>query len=738
MSNSLTVRSYQNLAIMVEGFGTAEGNYRYCLNDAPSFDSDNLYQVCLDSFPDELGTEVDFRTGKVSQTSMNFRLRRTDRTLNDFARARQPVALGNGEYVSATSTTILTDVTDGSLENTIIYWERESILVGIHDGSGQYSSCQRAHLQTTAISHAQGLKSNRVIYGEMPVNSLKGRKVTLIRVPSSATSYNDEEVLFIGVLDQKKTNGINFELVCRDALSLLTDFKLMEKPATFTGGSFFISTQKPDAGYGDERASTNQIIVVDQKTGKIARANYIYYYGQNRTNYRLLGDSFQPVLDFPIAELSRDTNYSEVLTTHLSQPSNSASPDTFTLPLSQEPATLILQLLTSTANDGQPGGNGEYDTGINNIATSIPNDLIDVEGILAWGRRQGIYKVDNLFLGLEKEKDSVFDVIERILQPFGSVLLLGRQAKLTIASLADSKSFGSDNQILEEDVLSIGPYQDYQVEDTLDRVVVEYGRIPGVVGGSSKDDTIDVLKGRYLPPGQRSQIEIDATAYSSRYVSRGVATNLLFRYRFPPPIVILETQPYLDLYPGDVCTVSHTQLLGNKTVGWENETCLVIGRKEVYEFPDGGFGQGEHYLSLTLAWVGAIYDNNFNSFIAPSARVTSYNAGTRVVTINTNRYVNDTNEYFEKDSEAFYVLDKIQICDQYGTVKEAVATVSVVGTNTLTLLLTPTNAPIEGDIIRMASYDQAQTIQKERWCFIADENDQVNGSVNNAYNYVIG
>lgn len=734
MTNSLTVRSYQNLAIMIEGFGTADGNYRYCLNDPPSFDSDNLYQVCLDSWPDEIGTEVDFRTGKVSQTSMNFRLRRTDRTLADFARAKQPVPLGNGEFVSATSTTIETDITDGSLENTVVYWEREAILFGNHGGAGEYSGCQRGILQTTPITHAQGEKSNRVIFAEMPINSIKGRKVTLIRVSTFATSYDDEEVLFVGVLDQKKSNGIGFELVCRDGLSLLTDFKLMEKPATFTGSRF--SNTKPDAGYGDGELSedTLSMIVVDQKSGYIANVKYNYTGDPPYRLYKLRMNSFQPVLNFPLAEASENNVYNEVLTTHISQPSNSATPDTFTLPLSQEPAILILQLLTSTANDGQPGGNGEYDTGINNISTSIPIDLIDVEGILAWGRRQGIYKVDNLFLGLNKEKESVFDIIEKILQPFGSVLLLGKQSKLTIASLADAKPFGTDNNINEEDILSIGNYQDYQIEDTLDRVVVKYGLVPGV--GESQDDTIDALKGRYLPPGARSQIEIDATAYSSRYVSRGVATNLLFRYRFPPPIVILETNPYLNIYPGDVCTVSHSQLLGNKSIGWENETCLVIGRKEVYDNND--YGQGEHYLELTLAWVGAIYDNNFNSFIAPSARVSSYNAGTRVITINENRYVNDTNEYFEKDSEAFYVLDKIQICDQYGTVQESVATISVVGTNQLTLLLTPSYTPIAGDIVRMASYDQAQTIQKERWCFIADANDQVDGSVNNSYNYVIG
>jgi len=402
------------------------------------------------------------------------------------------------------------------------------------------------------------------------------------------------------------------------------------------------------------------------------------------------------------------------------------------LPLSQSPAQLVLQLLTSTRNYSTPGGNGNYDTGIDLVAGSIPAQLVDEDAILEWGRIAGAVAVDNLWLGLEGP-EKLGDVIRKILWPLGAVLAPGANGKLRIVSLSDAPPYALSAQITQAQILSVGPVQDSQVEDLIDAVTVEYGLIPGA--GLSTDSTLDAFLSRRLPPGQSSELHVDASYYSGLTDARRAALDLLFRYRQAPPVVQLACLPTANHWPGSVVRVTHPLLLGDGSVGWTSQVCLVAGRRDLYDGPDlaqGGVGRRE--IQLTLLWVGAIYARQ--GLIAPSARVVSWDAGTLTITVSAHAYTSTSNPYLDRDSAGFADGDVIQVVDEFGTIITATATVAAVGVNTITLTGAPGTAPAAGDVVRPAAWTSQTASQQASWAAIADSNDELGGEP--GYGYPVG
>jgi hypothetical protein len=502
-----------------------------------------------------------------------------------------------------------------------------------------------------------------------------------------------------------------------------------------------VSRIPPDNGYGDfDSPTTSRCIVVEEGTGYVGIVPYEAYRDGGGFGFRLLENQITQILNYPKAPSVIDEGkaYKEVHTTFVQDVSNSASPDTWTLPLSRDPATLILQLLTTFPNNGTPRSNGDYDLGLDNLAGGVPLSLIDVDSIINWSSRvAGAIRIDNLWLGLEGE-EKLFDVVSKILRAFGSVLCVGREGKLTIASLSDTvRADQINNTIEEKDIESNGFYQDLHIEDSLIRAQVQYALVPGV--GTSQIDTLDDIKNRRLAVGGRSQIEINADFIADNFFAQSISQSLLYRFRYPPSTVVITTLPHKSFYPGDSVKVSHSQMFNHKAKGVSEGVFLVIGRKETLggdNDPTVG-GLGTHTITYTLSFVGAVY-NRLQRYIAPSGSITAWSGGTKRITIAENEYSDTYNEFMERDSDGFQAGDFIQIVDQYGTVEEALCEIDSVSGNNIFLVSSPTHTPIAGDIIRVVSYGDASTFQTDTWAFIADEDGLVDGLSANSSSYVIG
>jgi hypothetical protein len=183
--------------------------------------------------------------------------------------------------------------------------------------------------------------------------------------------------------------------------------------------------------------------------------------------------------------------------------------------------------------------------------------------------------------------------------------------------------------------------------------------------------------------------------------------------------------------------VTCPSLLGPDGAGVTDEPALVVGRQYAVEGPEmarGGAGRAS--LRLSLLMVGFIHKNQ--GLIAPSGVVSSYNAGTKTITLQANAYASTTNPYLATDRAGFAAGDVIQVCDQYGTVITATATIASVGTNTITLTASPATAPTGGNVVRVAAWSSAASAQRAKWAFVADADDEVGGSTTNAYTYPVG
>jgi hypothetical protein len=327
-------------------------------------------------------------------------------------------------------------------------------------------------------------------------------------------------------------------------------------------------------------------------------------------------------------------------------------------------------------------------------------------------------------------------VIAKILRPLGAALVLGAGGRLVVAQLSDAAGFASTSALGAAQVVSVNAVQSRGLPTSIDAVEVTHSLVPGQ--GTSTTRTLDARQARRLPPGSRSTLSVDATAYSAPETARAAAISLLFRYRLQPPIVELVCLPTVDLWPGDVAALTLSNILGNSgALGVDGEPALVLGRAAVTEGPDmARGGEGRATVRLTLAVVGLIHKNLGK--IAPNAAVTAWNAGTKTITVQANAYASTTNPNLARDSAGFSAGDVVQIVDQYGTVITASATVASVGTNTIILTASPGTAPASGNVVRVAAYPSAVSAQRARWAFVADASDEVDGSPDNAYTYPTG
>jgi hypothetical protein len=729
--------SYSNIGIMVEGCGTASGQYRFVARSAPAFDSAGLYQVCLNTWPDAFSARVDFRRGESEIASQTFELRRTSLVLSQFWSVNPLVIAEATSARTSAVTTINTNKT--TLAGQVVHWEREAILLGSHAGGGQYTGCTRGYLGTFARRHGSHDEWDRELFSVFPPGSVKGRLVKLFVLPSDAEDYDDEEVLWVGTLDDiRVTKDVTVELDATSLLGRVKSQQLMVNQRRWAPvAARASSVGRPDSGYGsdEDSPSTRKCVVVSAKD---SRALLVTWTGaaDEGSPYKLLFDTAAPYNDGPLPEdLSGTEEYYEVITTLGRPPANAVSTDTFTLPLSSDPATLVLQLLTTIPNNNISGENGDYDLGIDNLAGDFDESLVDVTGIEAWGSLLGGATVDNLWLGLGGEPELLWDVLRRILHPLGAALTTNAEGLLTVANYKGVGGYNQDTVISQDEIISVGHEQLRDVPDTVVNVIVEYAKGPGY--DPARVTAVDARKNRRLPVGERSGITIEAWYYTGRGdpSTDTLAIGLASAFRIPPPRVTIRCLRTVEVSVGSTVKVTHTALVGNGALGWVSQRAVVVGvtrRWEAPAFHEGGLGTV--YKELELIDTGSAYNTQVAD-IGPAAEVSSWSGGLNRATCTTRRFSTANNGFFARDAEAFIVGDVVQILDQYGTVKVATATITDVTGNNITFSGTPSPAPASGDIIRLAKWGQATATARLRWAFISEDDNTIDGFTIKTYSY---
>lgn len=727
-------------AIRIEGVckavsSGADGRYRFVWSAGArnpcdlSWDSDGLYQEGLLGWPRERLHAVDWLGAGAQVGGQTYRLRATPLLLTALWTLRAgTLSRLSGAISSAATTIAFTTAQHASLQNTVVYLEREVIRVGTLastiSGVSTYINCVRGYAGSLALPHGQEDVSDRAVFATQSADSLRGRLVELVFLPHDATGLGDEQLEWRGVLSEVNARDGELEVEVSNLLQALQGTLLLrdqwrsrlDRPAR----------RRPDAGYTGARMGA---FLVD---GQYAV----------RAPWRLVGGGYQ--IDLTRAttlrgcralpdDLPPDAEVVELLGAGAELPGNGASPATAALPLSSSPAICALQLLTTTAAGGVTGSNGVYDTGIDNLAGEVRADLVDVAAWLAWGERYGWEPLERLALG-ESGPVDLYEVIQRqILQPRGATLTQGADGRLRPSQLTDTPAYGATAVITQAQVISVGRSQSRRLQQALDRIVVSHNHRPGV--GADTVDSIDAYKRRRLPRGSLSTLEVDAGATGSQDAAVALSVGLLARFHRPPPALWVEVLRTADHWPGDVVRLTHPRLLANGAEGLSGATCLVVGRQELINGPElGQSGEGfRHTIGLSLLYVGGIY--NQQGLLGPSARVASYSA--QVFTVEASDFVTSTSPA-AFDARLFAADDVVQLLDQYGTLREAGLVVDSVTDTTISITSAPSVTPAAGDILVPDQWSAQVEAQRALWASLADTSDQLGGDEGNTYSYVTG
>lgn len=725
--------------IMIEGIGdnyavhTTDKRYRFSwgrglLDDPASVDPDNLYLDDLLRWPDQIGVTVDWLGGNVGGSEMTFAFRGNSQIWNHLCRY---VINFNGRLVSSISATGLSiTITEAGLAGgTVIFLEREAIALGTEAPPGTYTAT-RGLFETMPMAHGASEDDDREYFRPyMHPASLAGRRVDLFTIAIDATSYADEEIIWTGVLRE-----IAFpvpgevELQVSSVLELVRSRMINRKQWRGKLGNYplrqiFEGGGKPAAGYsGDKRMV---LMVGDVGTG-------IAHYQRIDDNKTLAGGvlrtqdpllAWQSFNGHQIPDLnaaSEDVGEAEaweVLTSHPDQPANAAVPANNTLPLSQDPATLILQLLLSTNNNGSPGPNhATYDTGIAMIAGAIPADLVDVGQIETWGRRHAGVRLDRFSVGLETKEVELAELISsKILRPLGAVLAPARNGKLSVLQMTDNAAFGETVTSIGEDDLFADEddvpkvMQLRRIHEGLDSILVTWND-PLNGDPPSKLDANDAVLRRRTGLGVQASISIDMSAFSGEEQVWAMAMQTITRWHRPIPLIEIETLRTINVWPGDVVDLTHPLFMG--TAGSRSlvaARCLVSGRTERLD-------EESHFIKYELRLVGLIYART--GYIAPSATVVAW--ASPYLEVSVNNFTDPAGE-IPTDVEGFGINDMIQLVDSQGAVRDPAIIVTDVDIPGSRLKLDPLTLgvlPVAGDIVRMAAYLWCTAAQQEKWVFV--------------------
>lgn len=697
-------------AIRIEGIGdntasAANRCYRWTwartfFDVAGTSDPDDLYKPALLRWPKELEFSVDFRTGDPTMGSLTFELRRTADVLTHFwAGVPARLAKLNGALTAAASSVVL----DTAGVSGTVYLGREAILLGSESPSKTYA-ITRAQLLTSAQQHDDGVQ----VYGSMHPTTLAGRLVELLRVSLDSSGYSTEMVRWSGVARRCYGSGADQTILEVDSvLALIKSTDIYQNPWALTVGQSLDegADRLPASGYGahprTDTSTSRALVMVDDSSALVL--GYKTDGDGEAVVFRNLGE----LVGLPLVPTMRGVSFREIFSSAPAQPSNNASPTTLTLPLQGDPGKLILQLLLTTANDGVSGSNDStYDTGINQLAGNIPASLIDKTSFERWGAEQET--LTSFYIGHDGDDAlNLFDLIQEILAPRGASLMQAQGGKLEIATLNDAAVFGTSNTITQSQVVSVGDgiVQDRKLEEVLERVTFKYNDRP-VIGGDIINAT-DVVNERLLHRGTSTRLDMFVRGLTSRPVVTILLQSFVARFHAPIIEYSLECLSTADYWPGEVVSITHDKLIAGSVVGVTSAVCLVTSRREALD------EQG-HTIFYRLLNVGEVFGDV--GYIAPSAQVASWAAGTSKLTVKANTFTSSADEVLSTDVAGFAVNDVLQLTDEYGTVRDG----GFIATTILGHVITTSGmgvTPVDGDIVRVATYTSLVTSQKEDWAF---------------------
>jgi hypothetical protein len=177
---------------------------------------------------------------------------------------------------------------------------------------------------------------------------------------------------------------------------------------------------------------------------------------------------------------------------------------------------------------------------------------------------------------------------------------------------------------------------------------------------------------------------------------------------------------------GDVVRLTHPQVISAGALGAVSRRYFVFGRAEL-------LGDGAHEVRLHLADVGALYPGQA-AYIAPAGVVSAWDGASKKITLTNDAFAGGD---LATDADGFAAGDAVQLCDQYGTLREGGLIVAGVTGAAVTLTTTPSATPAAGDILRHAPWAGQTSAQRLLWASVAPSGS-LGSDPGNDYGYLTG
>lgn len=616
--------------------GAPDRLYRWTSSDAPSWDTEGLYQHCLGEGIDIQSQSIEPRTGKASSGGMNFSLnieKGDPHGVKSIFGRRYHTAIGNlSEEIGAAdvpATIKLPGYTTG-VAGDVVYINREAFKLGTHTGSGTYTGCTRAQLETRAQRHRVGVPA----YANIKV--LRARRVTLGYYDESATSYTDEvEFQSYQLWDGGQgagTNIVTYNFECDGFTAVLSEAYLLKdqwigRVTAFGGHSLFSDTDpKPDKIYfewqSDYRDETRVRLPEQLRSARTAAkggsadtrggtgaepvANDPFYISANGVVYVAYVDTIEidssnnvsqftaaflpgsPAFGGTIPNIEAGTDITSIdirecfVSSSSGQDNNGAA--TAQLPLGSggghHPLTVWLQTATSTPD----GANGAYDTGCD-FGLRIPVSWIDLDAaqlLISTDPEQ--YNAERFFIGREDEPQAALEKMRtELLAIAGIQRTEATDGRISFTRITDSDYLTTAVAVGEDQlVISVELDESFRLANTLDKVLARYDR-----AGDGRSRRFPVHDNENIEEslGPVDTETIDGGSFQSRDLIVSAVIDYLVRWRTELPSLAFATTMDVNVRCGDgvnltcLAVLGYDQTLDVVTEGVTDSRVLITSRQ---------------------------------------------------------------------------------------------------------------------------------------------------------------
>ena len=719
-------------AIRFEGVGidpAQSGATAWGYGESPPTPGPRDWLDAMATIPASIDSSVDPATGEFSLSAFVFELHNLDTVALTFLYQQTRAVDVIQSELTATATTVAISRTD--LAGEVIFVGMETIRLGTHAGSGQYTGCTRGYHGSVATRHNLG----RAVYTAIP--KWRGRALELV-------SHSDAGAAVIrwrGLIDGIRTSedGTKLLIACREVWSTLIGTRTNRGAEAVQDHGIRLKSLTPGAISGQLRAGSTaikqQLIQAESAPRwgffQIADGLFLLNYASPFNGIWKVSDSapvaqlgsgktvldsdydprdpdrvFNPLTTFPIFEVfcvSKDIDTRAVAT---SLPRASATRG-YDYPY--HPLTIAAVLLFGS--DSVVGDRARYDSTTTRWAANLGNmfaaDIITTLNDLILATR-GI-EVDFFLLGWDgKEEDVLKVIITRLLRPYGFFLGVTTDGLLTIARFRLFDVLAYDAAIVNQVEALTSPLQieyDAAQGSAVDVIEARVGELPWRAG---RNVTLQASGGdadrSRLGDNQKWTVDYSTidSANIDEAIRRVIALSQLGVFALPRLMIRVDDAEITGANLDHGALVTLADLPINEAYLVDNDGNRISEINNAVEFT--GMIVGRRYLVGPRTYEITLLLTNFRGGLArlrcPSMRVLS-KSGSTVTAPTTSEYGGLTH-----DAAEFNVGDQVQfyVASTFALVSPTIFTITGINNSTRVVTLNADPGAVTGAIMELAHY----------------------------------